>query len=84
MGSCDSALAIITRRFMPPESDMIVEFLAVPQRQVAQHLLEIAVVARLAEQAAAELDRRPHRLEGVGGQLLRHQADDRSAVRASR
>ena len=32
----------------------------------------------LAEQAAAEGDRRPHRLEGVGGQLLRHQADLRA------
>src|SRR5690606_32990668 len=32
-------------------------------------------IARLAEQAAAEADRRPYRLEGVGGQLLRHEAD---------
>ena len=32
-------------------------------------------IVRLAEQAAAEGDGRPHRLEGVGGQLLRHEAD---------
>jgi hypothetical protein len=33
---------------------------------------------RLAEQAAAERHRRPHRFEGVGGQFLRHQADQRA------
>ena len=32
-------------------------------------------VARLAEQAAAERERVPHRLEHVGGELLRHEAD---------
>ena len=32
-------------------------------------------IGGLAEKAAAERHRRPHRLEGVGRQLLRHQAD---------
>src|SRR6202012_2326145 len=31
-----------------------------------------------AEQSAAEAHRRPHRLEGVGGQFLRHEADLRA------
>jgi hypothetical protein len=35
----------------------------------------VGVVARLAEQAAAQAHGGPHRLEGVGAQLLRHQAD---------
>ena len=49
--------------------------LLVPQRQVAQHLLEVGGVRRLAEQAAAEVHRGPDALERVGRQLLRHQAD---------
>ena len=32
-------------------------------------------VGRLAEEPAAVTDRRPHRLERIGGQLLRHEAD---------
>ena len=52
--------------------------LLVPQRQVLQHLLDVRGVGRLAEQAAAETDGGPHRLERVGGQLLRHQADQRA------
>ena len=39
-GSCDSALAIITRRFMPPDSSLIMRVALVPQRQVAQQLLD--------------------------------------------
>ena len=51
-------------------------FLAlVPQGQVTQHFLHIGRVLGLAEQPAAERDRGPDRLEGVGGQLLGHQAD---------
>ena len=53
--------------------DLVV--LLVPQRQVAQHLFQVRRVRRLAEQAAAELHRRPDALERVGGQLLRHQPD---------
>ena len=52
--------------------------LLVPQRQVLQHLLDMGGVLRLAEQAAAEADGRPHRFEGVGVQFLRHQADQRA------
>src|SRR5689334_11823578 len=35
-------------------------------------------VFRLAEQAAAETNRGPHRLEGVGVKFLRHQSDQRA------
>ena len=65
---------------------MILLVALVPQRQVAQHLLDVRRVGRPAEQAAAEADRRPDRLERVGGQLLRHQADlgARRAVVAQR
>ena len=52
--------------------------LLVPQRQVLQHLLDMRRVLRLAEQAAAEADGRPHRFEGVGVQFLRHQPDQRA------
>src|SRR5471032_3632781 len=40
-------------------------------------------VLRLAEQAAAEADGRPYRLEGIGVQFLRYQADQgpRAAIR---
>ena len=59
--------------------------LLVPQRQrLAAPSRCSAGLARLAEQAAAEADGRPHRLEGVGGQLLRHQADHRARARGSR
>jgi hypothetical protein len=43
-----------------------------------QHLFDMGRVGRLAEQAAAEADGGPHRLEGVGVQFLRHQADQRA------
>ena len=52
--------------------------LLVPQRQVLQHLLDMGGVFRLAEQAAAEADGRPHRFERVGVQFLRHQPDQRA------
>ena len=52
--------------------------LLVPQRERAQHLLDVAGIGRQAEQPAAERDRRPHRLERVGVELLRHQADQRA------
>ena len=47
----------------------------VPQREIAQHLLEVRRVRRAAEEAAAEAHRAPHRLEHVGVQLLRDQTD---------
>jgi hypothetical protein len=62
---------------MPPDS-VRMRVLLVPQRQVLQQLFQQRRIARLAEQAAAELHRVPHRLEGIGVQLLRHQADGRA------
>src|SRR3546814_16826675 len=50
----------------------------VRSRQVAQDLFQVGVVVRLAVQAAQETHRRPHALEGVGRQLLRHQSDLRA------
>ena len=50
----------------------------VPQRQVREHLLDLSGIGRLAEQAAAEADRRPDALERIARQLLRHQADHRA------
>jgi len=46
-----------------------------PQRESAQHLLDDRRVRRAPEKPAAETHRCPHRLEHVGRQLLRHQAD---------
>ena len=47
----------------------------VPQRQLAQNLFDIGRGSLLAEQPPAVVDRRPHRLEHVGRQFLRHQPD---------
>ena len=52
----------------------------VPQRQALEQDLDLGRVARLAEQAAAEADRRPDAFERVGGQFLRHQADAGAGV----
>ena len=52
--------------------------LLVPQRQRFEDLLDIGRIFRLAEQAAAEADRGPHRLERIGVQFLRHQPDHRA------
>ena len=83
-GSCDSALAIITRRFMPPDSVMILAVLLVPQRQILQHLLDDGPgLAGLPNRPRLKLTVAQTRLEGVGGQLLRHQADHASARRGS-
>ncbi len=49
--------------------------LLVPQRQVLEHLGDMVGIRRLAEEPAAEPHRRPQRLEGIGGEFLRHQAD---------
>ena len=40
-----------------------------------------AGLARLPNKAAGEGDRRPYGLEGVGRELLRHEADQRRAAR---
>ena len=47
----------------------------VPKRQLAQHLLDVGRVGGAPKEPAAEADRRPDRLERVGGQLLRDEAD---------
>ena len=52
--------------------------LAVPEREIAQQTFEIGIVRLLAEEAAAELDRRPHALEEIDGQFLRHEPDEGS------
>ena len=47
----------------------------VPQRQLAQDLLQQRIIARLAKQPAAEAHGSPDAVEHVVGQLLRHQAN---------
>ena len=49
-----------------------------PQRQIAQHLFDVGRVFWLAEQTAAEGNGRPDGFEGVGGEFLRHEADERA------
>src|SRR5580704_4796046 len=76
-GSCDKAFAIITRRFMPPDSvTILLSFLSHSDRSFST--FNMRGVLRLAEQAAAEADGCPYRLEGIGVQFLRHQPDQRS------
>jgi hypothetical protein len=43
--------------------------------------LDVRRIRWLAEQAAAERNRIPHRFEGVGRQFLGHQADQERAAR---
>ena len=72
-GSCDRALAIITRRFMPPgRHDLVLRLF---HKDRSRGILDVRRVRRVPEQAPAEADGRPHRLERVGGQLLRYQPD---------
>ncbi|MCY1538328.1 hypothetical protein D9M68_738630 [compost metagenome] len=49
--------------------------LLVPEGQIAQHLFDVGMVGRLAEQATAEVDGIPDAFEGVGGDFLGHQPD---------
>ena len=53
-GSWQSALAIITRRFIPPDSSMILALRLSHSDRSLQHLLDMRRVGRAAEQAAAE------------------------------
>src|SRR5437867_12923779 len=46
-----------------------------PQGQIPEHLFDVRGVGGLAEEAAAERHRVPYGLEGIGRQLLRHEAD---------
>ena len=60
---------------MPPDSVMILaSFLSHSDRSRSTFSM-MAGFARLAEQPAAERERVPHRLEHVGGELLRHEPD---------
>src|SRR5215207_36895 len=77
-GSCERALAIITRRFMPPESVMIFVFF-VPQGQVFEHFLDVVRVRRFAEQPSTVGDGGPDSFERIGREFLRDEADHRSS-----
>jgi hypothetical protein len=66
-------LAIITRRFMPPDRVRILSL------RLSQHPLEHRRVGLFAEQAAGVADGCDHGLEAVGGQFLRDQADQRTS-----
>ena len=48
---------------------------SVPQRQVTQYFFQVGMVGRAAEQATAELERCPYRIEHADVQFLRNQAD---------
>ena len=76
LGDEDAALHPARQRH-----DLVVALL--PQRQLAQHLLQVRGIRRAAEEPAAEAHRRPHGLEHVGVQLLGHEADLRRARRGS-
>ena len=77
-GSCESALAIMTRRFMPPDSVMIwLSFLSQSDRSFSTFSMK-AGFGFLPNSKPAETHRRPHRLERVGVQFLRHQPDQRT------
>ena len=76
-GSCTSARAIMSRRFMPPESERAIGVALVPELELLQVFLRAldgepagnAVEARLVH------DDREHLLELVEVDFLRHQAD---------
>ena len=85
VGSCDSALAIITRRFMPPDSVMIfASFLSHSDR--SRSTFSMTAGSRgLPNRPRLNCVRVPDRLEHVGGELLRHEADAwRAPARKSR
>ena len=75
VGSCDSALAIITRRFMPPDSVMIfASFLSHSER--SRSTFSMTAGSRgLPNRPRLNVSGVPHRLEHVGGELLRHEPD---------
>ncbi len=58
--------------------------LAVPQRQLPQHLFQMRVVARLAEQTARQAAGVQHSLERFQRQFLRHQPDQRARAAVAR
>jgi hypothetical protein len=68
-------LAIITRRFMPPDRVMILLLRLSHSERSRRICSSLAGSGWLAEQAATETQGGQHRLEGIGVQFLRHQAD---------
>jgi len=70
-GSCESAFAMSTRRFIPPESVMILLSRLSTATDRGGPFSTCLSFFRLAEQTAAEGHRRPNGLEHVGRQLLR-------------
>ena len=77
-GSCDSALAIITRRFMPPDSVTILEsFLSHSDRSFSTFSIWAGFFG-LPNRPRLKLTVAHTDLEGVGVQFLRHQADQRA------
>ncbi len=76
-GSCTSARAIISRRFMPPDRRASQPVAAVPERQLRQVFLDALAreLARDAVETRLVDDDGLGRLEQVEVQLLRHHAD---------
>ena len=84
-GSCARALAIITRRFMPPDSVMILSLALVPQRQLAEHLFdERRDSARGRSRPRLKFTVDSTFLERIRGELLRHRTRSASAPRGTR
>ena len=74
-GSCDSALAIITRRFMPPESVMILSWRFSHSDRSRSTCSMWAGFGGLPNRPRLNATVAQTRLEGVGGQLLGDEAD---------
>ena len=83
-GSCASALAIITRRFMPPDSVMILSLRLSHSDRSRSSFSMCAGSGAQPNSPRLKLTVAQTRLERVGGQLLRHQADLRARARGSR
>ena len=59
----------------PPRQVHDLRVLLVPKRKLTQQLLDVRRARGLAEKPSAEVHRRPHTLERVGRNLLRHKPD---------
>ncbi len=77
-GSWASAFAIMTRRFMPPESVMILLLRRSSSDKSFEHLRDMRRAWAQAEQPPAERNGIPNALERVGRKLLRHEPDQRA------
>ena len=74
-GSCTSALAIITRRFMPPDSVMIFVLRLSHSDSRRSTCSTSAGSGAQPNSPRLKLTAASHGLEGLGGQFLRHEAD---------